>query len=147
MLEQATTCLFYIDDDTDDLEFFKAACDELGKSVKLFHFPDDFFRDLRNPPPAPTLIFLDLNMPLRSGFEIIEELKISKTFCDVPLIVYSTAADVETVKRCRKFGASMYVVKPTSLRSLKNVIQAVLKIDWQQREVSDANFLYKFDSP
>lgn len=144
MTPKAITCLFYIDDDSDDLDFFSLACDDLGESVRLFNLPEAFFNSLQNPPPKPSIIFLDLNMPLVSGFEIIEELRRSKSFSEVPIIIYSTAADTKTVAQCRELGASMYVIKPTSLKLLKEVIKFVIDIDWENHTINDENFLYQF---
>ena len=67
--------IFYIDDDQDDLDFFNDAIQSLGENVKLFLFPDEMFKILKNPPPNPSVIFVDLNMPLKTGIEIIKDLK------------------------------------------------------------------------
>lgn len=139
----AATKIFYIDDDHDDLDFFNTACEEIGESVELFNLPDEMVKTLQNPPPAPSVIFLDLNMPYKTGFDIILELRESEAFSNLPLIVYSTAGGSETIKKCYNLGASMYVVKPTSIANLKKAIRHVVEIDWQNHVISETNFLYQ----
>lgn len=135
--------IFYIDDDQDDLDFFSDAVSALGTNVQLFLFPDDMFKILRNPPPKPSLIFLDLNMPLKTGFEIIQEIKQSDQLKKLPLIVYSTASSADIVKRCWNSGASLFITKPTSLEALKNAIDYALQIDWDNHRPTVQQFLYK----
>ena len=143
VVSKLTTKIFYIDDDFDDLEFFKDAVDDLGKNVELFNMPDPMIELLRNPPPAPSVIFLDLNMPFKTGFEIIEIIRKSDAYQDLPLIIYSTASSIESITKCRELGASMYVVKPTSMENLKKAIMHVVDIDWENHNVTAKNFLYK----
>jgi response regulator RpfG family c-di-GMP phosphodiesterase len=134
--------IFYIDDDQDDLDFFNDAIESLGENVKLFLFPDDMFKILKNPPPKPSVIFLDLNMPLKTGFEIILEIKKGGKYNNLPLIVYSTSSNSEIIDRCRDLGASLFITKPTSLAALKKAIEYVLKIDWSNHKSDKNNFLY-----
>lgn len=135
--------IFYIDDDQDDLDFFSDAVDALDQKVLLFLFPEDMFKILRNPPPQPSVIFLDLNMPLKTGFEIITEIKQSEKLKNLPLVVYSTASSTDIVKRCFNMGASMFITKPTSLKALIKAIEHVLRIDWENHIPDPSRFLYK----
>lgn len=136
------TNIFYIDDDADDLDFFSIACHELGENATLFNSVDKLYHQLENPPPSPSLLFLDLNMPLKNGFEIIKELRAYDRYQRLPLIVYSTASSPDIVKKARLLGASMYVVKPTALAQLRRVLQHILGIDWAKHIVSEKNFLH-----
>ena len=137
------TSIFYVDDDSDDLNFFQDAVDAINKNVRLFTMGDDMIKAMHNPPPAPSIVFLDLNMPTKSGFEIINEIKASGAFQGLPLIVYSTASDNYTVNKCRQLGACLYIVKPTSMAALKAALQKVLEIDWATFKPTPKNFLYR----
>ena len=140
---QVTTTLFYVDDDRDDLEFFQEAVDRIGESVTVFHLGDDMINAMHNPPPAPSIVFLDLNMPDKTGFDLLKEIKESTAFKGLPLIIYSTASDSNTVEKCRKMGASLYVRKPTSQAALQQAIRYVLSIDWNTFKPTAKNFLYQ----
>lgn len=132
--------LFYVDDDDDDLGFFEEAVQTLGHEVHLFNLADKMIEALNNPPPSPSMVFLDLNMPGKSGFEIINEIRQSEMCKDLPIVVYSTAADFGTIKKCREHGANLYITKPTSMSALQRALKHVLAIDLTQ--VQDKNFLY-----
>lgn len=138
----ADTAIYYIDDDGDDLDFFNDAMKRLDQEVTLFKTAEKLLKKLRNPPPAPSLLFMDLNMPLRNGFELIADLKADPAFKNLPIIVYSTAIDSATVEKCRLLGASMYINKPTSMPALVRTLRQVLEIDWTQYKVGKNNFLY-----
>jgi CheY-like chemotaxis protein len=137
------TNLFYVDDDQDDLEFFQEAMESIGEQATLFTVGDDMIKAMHSPPPAPSVVFLDLNMPIKSGFELVEEIKASKAFSHLPLIIYSTANDQATIDRCNKLGASLYVPKPTSIKELQDVLKYIINIDWETWKPTPANFLYK----
>ncbi|HEX9980979.1 MAG TPA: response regulator [Flavobacterium sp.] len=138
---QRTTTLFYVDDDAEDLNFFKQATDAIGEPVSLFSLGEEMIYTLKNPPPFPSLVFLDLNMPQRSGYDILKELRQSPAFKDLPVIILSTAFDKATIRTCRELGASMYVPKPPSLKLLKKVIAEVVNIDWSTFTATDETFV------
>lgn len=134
--------LFYVDDDADDLDFFKEVTD--GMDVKAFFFNkgEEMLKQIKNPPPEPSVVFLDLNMPYKTGYEIIEELKES-AYANIPLVVFSTAGDHTVVQQCQKLGASLYIKKVSSCKELKKAIEFTLDIDWTNFNPDGSNFLYK----
>ncbi len=135
------TSIFYVDDDRDDLDFFQEAVERLGERVALFHLADDLIEAMHNPPPQPSIVFLDLNMPNKNGFDLLQEIKASDAFQNLPLVVYSTASDTHTVQRCRKLGASLYIRKPTSIAALQQALRNVLAINWETFEPCEKNFV------
>ncbi|MBF6607930.1 MAG: response regulator [Flavobacterium sp.] len=140
-MQSEVKTLFYVDDDRDDLEFFQQAVENLGERVALFHLADELIAAIRNPPPVPSMIFLDLNMPNKNGFDLMQEIKESEAFRDLPLVIYSTASDSHTVERCRLLGASLYIRKPTSIAALQQALRQVLQIDWTSFRPDAKNFV------
>ncbi len=136
------TIIFYADDDIDDLEFFIDALEEKRNSVFLFELGEKMLQALRNPPPNPSIIFLDLNMPIISGFDILREINLSPAFREIPVIILTTSVNPNDVIKARELGARMYIRKPTSLLGLKKVINHVLSIDWDNFNPSDEEFFY-----
>ncbi len=135
--------LFYADDDADDLDFFMEATEGLEENTSVFQLGDMMLKVMENPPPAPSIIFLDLNMPFKSGFDILKEIKASTTYGKVPVIILTTSIHEADIAKCRALGARLYIRKPTSLLDLKKVIHYVLTIDWETFNPSDREFLYK----
>jgi len=140
--QQITTC-FYVDDDSDDRLFFQEAIDAIGENVRLFELGDDMIYMLKNPPPKPAIVFLDLNMPVKNGFEVLEEIRATKEFQDIPIVVYSTASTPDIMRKCLALGANFYVTKATSISELKKAIEHVLAINWQYFTPTINNFVYK----
>lgn len=136
------TIIFYADDDVDDLEFFIDALEEKRDSVFLFELGDKMLYALRNPPPSPSIIFLDLNMPVISGFDILREINLSPAFKDTPVLILTTSVNPNDITKARELGARMYIRKPTSLLELRKVINHVLGIDWENFNPSEKEFLY-----
>ncbi|HEY0045563.1 MAG TPA: response regulator [Flavobacterium sp.] len=133
--------IFYVDDDPDDLDFFQEAVDAIGRDVTLFHLGDHMLHALNNPPPNPSVIFVDLNMPGKNGYDIIREIKASNVFKNLPIIILSTASDSKSIELSKAAGANLYIKKANSVGELRKSIEYVLGIDWKGGQPSCA-FVY-----
>jgi response regulator RpfG family c-di-GMP phosphodiesterase len=137
--------IFYTDDDVDDRDLFVDAALHISDSLEVITQGngDELICLLNNPPPFPNLIFLDLNMPIKNGYEVLKEIKQSERTKSLPVIVFSTSDDQDTVDLTRKLGANLYITKPSSFSLLKKVIKYSLSIDWETFTPSTENFVYK----
>jgi response regulator RpfG family c-di-GMP phosphodiesterase len=137
--------IFYTDDDVDDRDLFVDAALHVSDSLEVITQGngDELICLLNNPPPFPNLIFLDLNMPIKNGYEVLKEIKQSERTKSLPVIVFSTSDDQDTVDLTRKLGANLYITKPSSFSLLKKVIKYSLSIDWETFTPSTENFVYK----
>jgi DNA-binding response OmpR family regulator len=59
----------------------------------------------------PDIVLLDLIMPIKDGFEVLQEIKGSKIYSHIPIIVFSNLEDADHVMRARELGASEYLLK------------------------------------
>ena len=117
--------LLLADDDTDDCFIFNEALDELNLSAKLTTVNDgvELMQLLSaNDTLLPDALFLDLNMPRKSGFECLSEIKISDKLMNLPVIIYSTSLNMEVVDLLYQKGAYYYICKPGEFDKLKKVI-------------------------
>ncbi len=73
----------------------------------------------------PDLVLTDLMIPGKNGIEVVQELK--QTHTDVPVVVMTAYATVETAVQAMKEGAADYIVKPFSREQLLLLVQRVLK--------------------
>lgn len=68
--------------------------------------------------PIPTLILLDLNMPIKDGREALREIKADPTLRKIPIVVLTTSSAKEDISQSYDLGANSYITKPTSLLGL-----------------------------
>jgi len=73
----------------------------------------------------PDLILLDLILPRKNGFEVLEKLKKDEVTKEIPVIVLTNLEDIESVEKAIELGATTYLVK--AQYSLEEVIQKVKK--------------------
>jgi CheY-like chemotaxis protein len=84
----------------------------------------------RNRYPLPSLMLLDLNMPMKNGFDVLGWTRTQPLFKRLSIIIMTTSMRPEDVARAFELGANSYLVKPSNLddlvqmiRSLRNWIQ------------------------
>jgi two-component system, chemotaxis family, response regulator Rcp1 len=71
----------------------------------------------------PDLVLLDLNLPGKSGYEILAELKHDPKLKYIPVVVLTSTANPQEVNRCYELGASAYLVKPMELEQYLSLIK------------------------
>jgi two-component system, cell cycle response regulator DivK len=80
----------------------------------------------RNMDPIPDIIFLDLNLPLKSGFEILKEIRADDKLKDV-LVIAVTAMDAEiAIPKCKQAGFDGYIAKPLRLVRFNTQVANIL---------------------
>lgn len=138
--------IFYTDDDEDDLSIFEDAVKSLPKKIQLktYNGGDKLLKALHNPPPTPHMVFLDLNMPGKNGFDVLLELRNSKTKKDIPVIIFSTSNEPAIIEKCRLLGANYFITKPILMKDIVQSIEHAIKIDWSEFVPADHNFVHKF---
>lgn len=75
--------------------------------------------------PLPDLLILDLKMPRKSGFDVLEWLRTVPTFNNLPVIVMSSSDDPSDIKRSRELGATKYVKKSASCEEILDCMRAL----------------------
>lgn len=113
-------CLL-IDNDEDDQEIFILALQEVDAGIvcKTFtsgHAAIEALAPVRH--YIPTHIFIDMNMPLMDGRECLQAIKKMDHLNQVPVYMYSTAANPATIAEVMALGATDFIVKPASFKTL-----------------------------
>lgn len=96
-----------------------------------------------NPPPVPTVVFLDLNMPGKNGFDVLAELRNSDFKINIPIIIFSTSNEPGIIEKCRALGANLFITKPVLMKDIVRSINHALEIDWENFIPTIGNFVYK----
>ena len=142
------THIILADDDEDDRDFFSDAFNDLKMQTKVSLFNDglQLMNYLNNPISVlPDILFLDLNMPFKSGLECLYEIKASVKLKNIVIVIYSTSASDEDVEATFVSGANIYIKKPSNFDALKKILKEVVTINWhyQTSGLNKDNFLLK----
>lgn len=144
MIMKNELTIFYTDDDAEDLEFFTEVTNTLGGHLNIVtqNNGQELLHDLKNSPPTPHILFLDLNIPGFSGLDILQQLRSSDKYKKLPIVIFSTSSDEQTIAKSLELGANYYVTKPTDFSLFKKTIQHTLSINWDTFKTSKENFVY-----
>jgi CheY-like chemotaxis protein len=83
----------------------------------------------------PDLILLDIMMPDMDGYEVVEQLKESKTASDIPVIMISAKTAVEDKVKGMELGIDDYISKPFDKREVKARIKMVMRrLGWTEED-------------
>jgi two-component system, chemotaxis family, response regulator Rcp1 len=74
---------------------------------------------------SPDLIILDLNLPRKNGWQVLEEVKSDPKLRQTPIVIFSTSEAKHDVSGCYRLGANSYVRKPGNLREFMSVIHSI----------------------
>lgn len=136
--------IFYTDDDEDDLSIFADAVESLPEKIQLktYNGGDKLLTAIYNPPPIPYVVFLDLNMPGKNGFDVLKELRDSEKK-DIPVVIFSTSNEPGIIEKCRLLGANLFITKPVLMKDIIKSIEHALGINWKEFVPDAKNFVYK----
>jgi CheY-like chemotaxis protein len=135
---QKRTVVIIAEDDPDDRLLIKDAITEASQqSVDVFFVEDgaemlDYlyhrgkFQTIGEA-PLPELVLLDLNMPKKSGMEVLEEIKRDPALRTIPVVVLTTSHAPEHITRSYELGGNGFVTKPDSYQQLVELMQNIQK--------------------
>ena len=136
------------DDDEADRFLFKEAFEKMEIEINFQTVNDGV--QLMNylaikDTPLPDFLFLDLNMPKKSGLECLKEIRSNALYKDVPVVIYSTSVADRDVEETFQNGATVYIQKPSDFRGLITVLKKAFMavITYRGTSVNKVNFLIK----
>ena len=123
--------ILHADDDVDDCNFFKDALTALPVKTRLktVNDGDELMCYLsNNTDNLPDVLFLDLNMPRKNGFECLSEIKLNPDLHALRVIIFSTSYEQEVVNLLYINGAQYFMRKPAEFAQLKRIIQQTVAL-------------------
>lgn len=141
--------IFYADDDEDDLILFNEAIEKLSKesenqiNLHIHLNGESLIDNIKKNKDSNGVVFLDINMPLKSGFELLEEIRKDSDIKQFPVVMYSTSSNQDNIEKSQTLGANYYVIKPYEFRELLKIISTFIQINWENPQAAINNFLYK----
>jgi two-component system, chemotaxis family, response regulator Rcp1 len=73
----------------------------------------------------PDLILLDLNLPGKSGREVLQAIKSDEQLKQIPVVILTASTAPEEVLTSYKLGANAYLTKPAGLAGFTNIIESL----------------------
>jgi chemosensory pili system protein ChpA (sensor histidine kinase/response regulator) len=115
-----------IDDDADLREIYLLNLNRENFDAVLAQDGEEGLRIIRE--QVPDAIILDLQMPKKNGFEVLEEISTDAKLRSIPVIILSNADDQESFKKVGQFETHFYLVKAlTTPQKVVKILREVIK--------------------
>ena len=132
MNEGKAVDILLVEDNPGDVRLAQEAVKESKVRNKLFVVNDgveamDFLRrqDQYADAPRPDLILLDLNLPRKSGREVLAEIKTDETLKRIPVVVLTVSRAEEDIIKSYNQYANCYITKPLDFNQFIEVTKAI----------------------
>ena len=119
-----------VEDDPDDCFLFRKAITDITDSVQLQFVTDCDLLVSTLDSFLPQLVFMDINMPKKSGFVCIDEIRGLSRHASLPIVMYSCASEPRQIQKAYATGAHLFLQKPNSYGELVQALQNILNLDW-----------------
>lgn len=121
--------VYLVDDDTDDLEVMREALVQNSYKGPICTLLNglQLMDHLRTPDgcATPDVIVLDLNMPFKDGFQVLEEIKKHPGLDLIPVIVLTASTRKTDEIRCFELGCSFFFRKPHTMNDYSPIVMMV----------------------
>jgi len=96
-----------------------------GQEAVFYLRGDGKYAD-RETHPLPKLIVMDIKMPRRTGFEVLEWLKGNgRPLRRIPVVIVSSSNNPQDINRAYELGANAYMVKPVDFKEVEHLFQSI----------------------
>ena len=116
-----------VEDNRADVDLLRYALDAASISAKLLVLSDGdeafkYLEDIFHGKAAcPVLFILDINLPKKSGRDVLRRLRETRLCSGVPVVVFSSSAAEQDKQAAASLGANQYITKPSNLEDFLKV--------------------------
>jgi CheY-like chemotaxis protein len=131
-MNSTTELILLVEDDPNDILLFEKALSTKNFPIELVVVQDGekaiaYFGDCGEDEAhnIPDMVLLDLKLPRKSGFEVLEWIKNHPKYSNIPVIIFSSSNQTKDLQTAYSLGANSYLVKPTGFAELNKLIEAL----------------------
>jgi CheY-like chemotaxis protein len=73
--------------------------------------------------PDPVVVLLDVKLPKLSGIEVLQEIRATKQYAHLPVVMLTSSREEPDLQRCYKLGCNAYVVKPVDFAQFTEALK------------------------
>jgi CheY-like chemotaxis protein len=128
-------CVLLVEDDDSDVIFLKRAFVKAGLPHRL-QVVEDGGRAVgylagtgpyadREKYPMPTHVLLDLKLPEKTGFEVLEWIRAQPSLQALPVAILTSSSEGSDIRRAKELRADCYLVKPMSFNGLLELTKSI----------------------
>lgn len=121
--------ILHVEDNIGDVRLIAEALKETGRDHEIavafdgvealdYLYRRGRYADARR----PELILLDLNLPKKSGLEVLAEINADKELRQIPVVVFTSSSAPQDISRAYALNANFYITKPADLNELFNMV-------------------------
>lgn len=129
--------VLYVEDDESDVLFMRQALKKVGlpHSLQVVYDGDDAIAYLegrgkyadRRKYPFPSLVFLDLTLPVVTGLKVLQWVRKQHSMLALPIVVLSGSRMEFDLNNAYKYGANAYLIKPSNGDDLDDLLGMTAK--------------------
>jgi response regulator RpfG family c-di-GMP phosphodiesterase len=122
--------IFCIDSDKEGQEIFQQAIQLLNPLISciLFENAGKALKAIKSLNERPDFIFLETNLQGMSGEECLLSIKTSSSIKDIPVVMYSTTADQNEIRKYKVLGAAEFIIKSTNSNVLLEKLYSFFRV-------------------
>lgn len=122
---KANALFLLVDDDPDDRMLLKDAIHSVNNSILFAEATDgrsalNYLKDIKDHSRLPSLIVLDINMPVLNGRELLAIIKSESQLKHLPVIVFTTSSYPGDIDYCKQFSVEL-ITKPFNMKGLVEI--------------------------
>lgn len=115
-------------------------------AIRTFSKSADFLDAIESKSLKFSVLFLDINMPVLSGYDVLKKLREMETYKDIPIIALTTENMPEALKKGKDFGFNDWIVKINAPITLLKSINTVIDNYAPKKKIEDKSIRGKLDT-